>query len=74
MSAAMLTCRLLPDDMPQIKPPTLPLTTNTQKVLRTVQFLTFGLLYAQTQSSLLGLPVGFYNFVHRNYLRSFLTF
>ena len=67
MSAAMLTCRLLPDDMPLITPLTLPLTSSPQKKLRTAQFSTFDLLYAQTQLSFLGLPVGFYHFVARNY-------
>jgi hypothetical protein len=67
MSAALLTCRLLSADMPQTKPLTLPLTTSPQKKLRTVQFPTFDLLYAQTQFSSLSLPVGFYHFVARNY-------
>ena len=67
MSAAVLTCRLLSADMPLTKPLTLPLTTSPQKKPRTVQFPTFGLLYAQTQLSSLGLPVGFYHFVARNY-------
>jgi hypothetical protein len=67
MSAAVLTCRLLSADMPQTKPLTLPLTSSPQKKLRTAQFSTFDLLYAQTQLSFLGLPVGFYHFVARNY-------
>jgi len=66
MSAAVLTCRLLSADMPQIRPLTLPLTTSPQKKLRTVQFPTFDLLYAQTLLSSLGLPVGFYHFFTRN--------
>jgi hypothetical protein len=69
MSAAVLTCRLLSADMPQTKPLTLPLTTSPQKKLGTVQFPTFGLLYAQTKLSSLGLPVGFYHVVQRNYFR-----
>jgi hypothetical protein len=67
MSAAMLTCRLLPDDMPLITPLTLPLTTSSQKNQGALEFPTFDLLYAQTQLSSLGLPVGFYHFVQRNY-------
>jgi hypothetical protein len=67
MSAAVLTCRLLSADMPQTKPLTLPLTTSPQKKLRALEFPTFGLLYAQTQLTSLGLPVGFYHFVARNY-------
>jgi hypothetical protein len=38
-----------------------------------VQFPTFDLLYAQTQLSSLGLPVGFYHFVARNYSGYFLA-
>jgi len=53
--------------MPLITPLTLPLTSSPQKKLRTAQFSTFDLLYAQTQLSFLGLPVGFYHFVARNY-------
>ena len=71
MSAAMLTCRLFSDDIPLTKTLTLPLTTSAQKFLRTVQFPTFDLLYAQTQLSVLGLPVGFYHFIQRNYSGSF---
>jgi hypothetical protein len=67
MSAAMLTCRLLSADMPQTTPLTLPQTTNPQKFLRALQFQAFDLLYAQTQLSIMGLPVGFYHFVARNY-------
>jgi hypothetical protein len=63
----LLTRRLLYAYFPLITPLTLPLTTSPQKKLGAAQFPTFGLLYAQTQLSSLGLPVGFYHFVQRNY-------